>query len=95
MKGSTAMWMFIKLPAGTSYCISTVTQAVSSDPAELKGDKLLSCLPFLFKPDAEKVFIIGLGIGITAKSMADVGVPDIDIVEISPEVTNVAADAYA
>jgi spermidine synthase len=56
---------------------------------------MLSCLPYLFKPDAKKVMIIGLGIGITSKSLADVGVPEIDIVEISPEVTNVAADAYA
>ncbi|MBN2762406.1 MAG: fused MFS/spermidine synthase, partial [Bacteroidales bacterium] len=70
-------------------------RAVSSDPGQLKGDKLLSCLPFLFNPDAEKVCIVGLGIGITAKSMADAAIPEIDIVEISPEVINVAADAYA
>jgi spermidine synthase len=36
-----------------------------------------------------------LGIGITAKSIADMGIPVLDIVEISPEVTRVAADAYA
>ncbi len=70
-------------------------KAVSSDPKEIKGDKLLSYIPYLFKPDAKKVLIIGLGIGITAKTMADFNINDIEIVEISPEVTKVAANAYA
>lgn len=70
-------------------------KAVSSDPQEIKGDKLLSYIPYLFRPDAEKVLIIGLGIGITAKTMADLNVRNIEIVEISPEVTKVAANAYA
>jgi spermidine synthase len=70
-------------------------KAVSSDPKEIRGDKLLSYIPYLFKPDADKVLIIGLGIGITAKTMADLNIHDIEIVEISPEVTKVAANAYA
>ncbi len=70
-------------------------KAVSSDPQEIRGDKLLSYIPYLFMPDADKVLIIGLGIGITAKTMADLNVKNIDIVEISPEVTKVAANAYA
>jgi len=94
-EGSTATVDIQRTPQGNIILYINGAKAVSSDPAELAGDKMLSCLPYLFKPDAEKVLIIGLGIGITSKSMADVGVPEIDIVEISPEVTNVAADAYA
>ncbi len=70
-------------------------KAVSSDPQEIKGDKLLSYIPYLFNPYAEKALIIGLGIGITAKTMAELNIKDIEIVEISPEVTKVAANAYA
>ena len=70
-------------------------KVVSSDPLEMKGDKLMAYVPGFFKPDAKRVFLIGLGIGITAKSIADMGTPVLDIVEISPEVTRVAADAYA
>jgi spermidine synthase len=70
-------------------------KAVSSDPLEMKSDKLMAYIPCLFKPDAKRVFLIGLGIGITAKSIADLEIPELDIAEISPEVTRVAADAYA
>jgi len=94
-EGSTATVDVQRTKQGNIVLYINGEQAVSSEPAELKGDKMLSCLPYLFKPEAERVLIIGLGIGITSKSMADVGVPEIDIVEISPEVTNVAADAYA
>ncbi len=94
-EGRTANVDVQRTPGGDITLYINGAQAVSSDPSALKGDKMLSCLPYLFRPEAEKVLIIGLGIGITSKSMADVGVPEIDIVEISPEVTNVAADAYA
>jgi spermidine synthase len=94
-EGSTATVNVQKRPDGNIALYINGEEAVSSDPMGLKGDKLLSYLPFLFKPDAKRVFIIGLGIGITAKSMADMNIPDIEIVEISPEVTKVAANAYA
>lgn len=94
-EGSTATVEVHKNAKGNIILYINGDKAVSSDPAELKADKLMSYLPYLFKPDAKRVFIIGLGIGITAKSMAELNVQDIEIVEISPEVTNVAANAYA
>lgn len=94
-EGSTATVDVHKNNNGDIILYINGEKAVSSDPIEMKGDKLMAYAPFLFKPNADRVFLIGLGIGITAKSIADMGIPVLDIVEISPEVTRVAADAYA
>ena len=94
-EGSTATVDVHKNNNGDIILYINGEKAVSSDPIEMKGDKLMAYAPFLFKPDADRVFLIGMGIGITARSIADMGVPVLDIVEISPEVTRVAADAYA
>jgi predicted membrane-bound spermidine synthase len=94
-EGSTATVDVHKNNHGDIILYINGEKAVSSDPVEMKGDKLMAYVPCLFKPNAERVFLIGLGIGITAKSIADLEIPEVDIVEISPEVTRVAADAYA
>jgi spermidine synthase len=94
-EGSTATVEVHKNKNGDIILYINGEKAVSSDLSEMKGDKLMAYIPFLFKQDAERVFLIGMGIGITAKSIADLEIPELDIVEISPEVTRVAADAYA
>jgi len=94
-EGSTATVDVHKNKNGDIILYINGDKAVSSGPMEMKGDKMMAYVPCLFEPDAERVFLIGLGIGITAKSIADLGIPELDIVEISPEVTRVAADAYA
>jgi predicted membrane-bound spermidine synthase len=94
-EGSTASVEVDKTETGNIVLYINGEKAVSSDPLELRTDKLLANLPYMARPEAARVYILGLGIGITAKSMADMDVPDIEIVEISPEVTRVAADAYA
>lgn len=94
-EGSTATVDVHKNHNGDIILYINGEKAVSSDPMEMKGDKLMACVPLLFKHNADRIFLIGLGIGITAKSLADMGIPVLDIVEISPEVTRVAADAYA
>ena len=59
----------------------------ASTSGDMETQVLLAHLPFVFRPRAEQVLVIGLGSGITAGSVTLHGFPKgIDIVELEPAV---------
>jgi len=59
----------------------------ASSDGDLQTQMLLAHLPFAFRPDAERILVIGLASGITAGSVTLHGAPTrIDIAEIEPAV---------
>jgi len=62
----------------------------STTHIDMRTQILSGQLPMLFKPDPEKVLVIGLGTGITLRQILDYPVKRVDCVEISPEVVAIS-----
>lgn len=78
-----------------------LTLRVNGKPdATTRGDLptqlLLAHLPLLLKPESQDVLIVGLGSGVTCGSaLTHPGIRKVDVVEISPEVREVAGTLFA
>jgi spermidine synthase len=59
--------------------------------ADMKTQQLIGHLPMLLHPDPQKVFVLGLGTGITLGAVNHHPAKEIDCAEISPEVVKASA----
>jgi len=64
----------------------------SSEPGDMVTQVFCGHVPFLFKPDARQVMVLGLASGVTLHAVLSHDVKQVDCLEISPEV--VAASKY-
>jgi len=62
---------------------------------DLRSHRMLSYLPFVYRPDANKIMVVGLGMGVTAASFLQKGADRIDIAEISDEVARVCRTLFS
>lgn len=62
---------------------------------DLRSHRMLGYLPCVYKPEAKKVMVVGLGMGVTAASFLQKGIDHIDIAEISDEVVNVCRTFFS
>lgn len=61
---------------------------------DVQVHKMLGVLPWIFTEEPGDALVVGLGIGITAKTLDMAGVPDISVAEISPEVAYVCENIF-
>lgn len=62
----------------------------STAPEDMATQRLLGHLPLLHHPRPRRVFVIGLGLGVTAAAVARHPVERLDVVELSPAVARLA-----
>ncbi len=62
---------------------------------DLRVHKMLGCLPALLHENPRSALVIGLGMGVTARSLADQGVERVDCVEINAGVVQACAEQFA
>ncbi len=64
--------------------------------SDLRVHSMLGALPwFLSDNPPSRALVIGLGLGVTAKTLNNAGIDQIDIAEISPEVIHVASHLFS
>lgn len=62
---------------------------------DLRVHKMLGYLPFLLHKEPKSALIIGLGMGVTAQSLIQPGIDEVDCVEICPEVVEAARNCFS
>jgi len=81
-------------PDGNRYFHVAGKVEASTDPGDMRMQRMLGDLPVLFHPDPKSVLVVGLGAGVTAGSFVlDPAVQKITICELEPLVPP-AADRY-
>jgi spermidine synthase len=71
---------------GDKFYLRVNGKTDASNTRDMHTQLMLGHLPLLFRPDAKRVLVIGLGSGVTAGAVAAHPVERIDIVEIEPAV---------
>jgi len=88
-EGSEAVVAVFDRPTlgGAPHRILTIDGKVdASSGADMATQVLSGHLPFVYRPDAERVLVIGLASGVTVGAIAGHPVSEIDVVEIEPAV---------
>jgi len=62
---------------------------------DIQVHTMLAALPWLCCEEPERALVVGLGLGVTARTLYEAGVPDIDIAEISPEVIHASQVVFS
>ncbi len=74
---------------GNAVWLKSNGKADASSVADMDTQVLVGLLPALAHPDPRRVFLVGLGSGVTARAIADVrGVERLDVVEIEAAVVD-------
>jgi len=61
---------------------------------DVQVHKMLATLPLVYCDKPERALVVGLGIGITTKTLEMAGVPEISVAEISPEVVSASENVF-
>ena len=95
--GSTVAVLAVTNLAGQrNISLKVNGKADASSGEDMSTQILAGQLPMLLKPSAETVLVVGAGSGVTVGSVLQHGtVKSVDLVEISPEVVEVARDHFA
>ena len=95
--GSTVAILAVTNKAGQrNISLKVNGKADASSGEDMSTQILAGQLPMLLKPSAEKVLVVGAGSGVTVGSVLQhPSVTSVDLVEISPEVVEVARDHFA
>ena len=93
-KAATIRWRFPNRPTADRYFHVAGKVEASTDPADMRLQRMLGNLPALFHPDSKSVLVVGFGAGVTAGSFVlQPTVEKIAICELEPLVPP-AADKY-
>ncbi|MCE9612949.1 MAG: hypothetical protein K8T26_01650 [Lentisphaerae bacterium] len=90
-EGKTATVAVTRAPGGRLYYSSQGKVEADTTEPGMSLQRLQGHLPMLFHPNPRRVLNIGLGAGVTAGALTCYPDAEIDVVDIEPAATNVAA----
>ena len=63
--------------------------------ADLRVHRMLAYLPLLLQDNPHNAFVVGLGMGVTVRSLMQPGMEEVECVEISPEVVEACGKCFS
>ncbi|MGC9343385.1 MAG: fused MFS/spermidine synthase, partial [Bacteroidales bacterium] len=94
-EGVSATVSVHRMPSGHKALAINGSKTAFSTSADLKVHTMLAYTPYLLSGGNDTAFIIGYGMGVTAKCLADAPLKLIDIAEISPEVVSTSDQSFS
>lgn len=94
-EGVSATVSVHRLASGHKALAINGSKTAFTTSADLQVHTLLAYGPYLLGPGNDTALIIGYGMGVTAKCLADSPMSRIDIAELSPEVIHTARDQFS
>jgi len=81
-------------PAGHKALAINGGKTAYANSEDIRVHKMLAYLPWLMNPESKSAFVIGFGMGVTAKSLTETDLQQIDIAEISPGVIQLSSEHF-
>lgn len=89
-EGRTATAAVHNLSSGYLALSVNGAKTAFTNPEDLLVHKMLAYMPWLYKTDSQNAAVIGFGLGVTARCLADLDIQT-DLAEISPEVLRLSS----
>ena len=92
-EGISATVAVTELPSKYMALSINGAKTAFTNPEDQRVHKMLAYLPWFFNPTARDAAVIGYGLGITTRCLAELGIHT-DVAELSPEVLSLSAEHF-
>lgn len=83
------------LPSGHKALAINGSKTAFTTADDLKVHGLLSVMPYIFNAQAQNALVIGFGMGVTTRHLAEFDIPDVHVVELAPQVVRTSLNQFA